>query len=375
MKFIASSAVLQKQLAAISGAVPSNPVIPILENFLFELKDGVLIASATDLNVSMTTRISVESQEEASITIPAKILLDTLKSLPEQPVTIEIDAEKYILEITANSGNYKLSGENAEDFPKIPQPEDPNATLMFTSNVLQYALGKTLFAVGNDEMRPAMSGVLMQSFDDNFVFVSTDSHRLIQVTRNDIKIGEQVEVIVPKKALTLLKSILPTDEAQVETAFDSTNAFFNFGNINMVARLIDENYPDYKNAIPNDNPNVLTVNRVDMLGSLRRLVIYANKTTKQVRMKIEGARLQIFAEDLDYSNEAKEMILCEFEGEEMEIGFNAGFLIDVFSNLDSEEVTLSLSTPNRACIIRPKETIEDEDILMLVMPVMLSSYA
>jgi DNA polymerase-3 subunit beta len=374
MRFIVSTSTLLKQLQSVSGALSNSTVLPILENFLFEIKDGNLTISATDLQTSMTTSLTVEAKENGRIAIPSRILLDTLKSLPEQPIAFNIDDTTFAIEINAGDGKYKLSGENGEDFPKIPVVENASSVNL-PASVLAEAINKTIFAVSNDELRPAMTGVYCQLSTSFLTFVATDAHKLVRYRRKDAKAASTASFILPKKALNLLKSALPSDDVNVSVEYNSTSAFFKFGNINLVCRLIDERYPDYEAVIPQNNPNKLTIDRQSFLGSLSRVAIYANKTTHQVRLKINGSELNISSEDIDFANEAHERLSCQYDGEDMEIGFNARFLIEMLKNLSSEEVMLEMSTPNRAGLLLPQNGDENEDVLMLVMPVMLNSYA
>lgn len=374
MRFIVSTSTLLKQLQAVSGALSSNAVLPILDNFLFEIQDGTLTISATDLQTSMTTSLSVEAKENGRIAIPSRILLDTLKSLPEQPVSFSVDEKTFAVEISAGDGKYKLSGENGDDFPKIPVVEN-GSSVHLQASVLAEAINKTIFAVSNDELRPAMTGVYCQLTPESVTFVATDAHKLVRYRRMDAKSEKASSFILPKKALNLLKSSLPSDDVAVSIEYNSTSAFFKFGNINLVCRLIDERYPDYDAVIPQNNPNKLLVDRQSFLASLSRVAIYANKTTHQVRLKISGNELNISSEDIDFSNEAHERLSCQYEGEDLEIGFNARFLIEMLRNLSEPEVSLELSTPNRAGLLLPQNSDENEDVLMLVMPVMLNSYA
>ncbi|WP_207431211.1 DNA polymerase III subunit beta [Sabulibacter ruber] len=373
MKFIVSSTALLKQLTSINGVVANNPVVPILENFLFEINDGVLTITASDLETSMITEIHVEARENGRIAAPARILIDTLKNLPDQPVTFTIDEETYTIEISSSNGRYKLSGENATDFPKVPVVRGGNA-IEIPSNVLSRAINKTIFAVSNDELRPAMTGIFVQLNSGNITFVATDGHRLLRYRRQDVSSENTASIIIPKKAFNLLKSTLPNEATAVRVEFNTSNAFFSFDNIRMICRLIDERYPDYENVIPVQNPNKLTIDRYDFLSSVKRISIYSNKTTHQVRLRITGSELQISAEDLDFSNEASERLTCQYDGEDMEIGFNAKFLTEMLSNIDSDEISLELSTPNRAGLLMPTSNDEEENILMLVMPVMLNNY-
>lgn len=372
MKFIVSSSYLLKQLSTINGVITTNPVVPILENFLFEIAEGTLTITASDLQTSMITEMEVEAKEDGSIAIPAKILLETLKNLPEQPVTFSIDSDTYSIEINSDNGRYKLSGENATDFPKIPAVSDGYSVNM-SSGILAQAINNTIFATSNDELRPAMTGVYIKLDETNTTFVATDSHRLIRYRRVDVASDMGHSMIIPRKALTLLKATLPSENTNLNVEFNASNAFFNFNNVKMICRLIDERFPDYENVIPADNNNSMVISKASFLSSLKRIAIYANKTTHQVRLKITGSELMISAEDLDFSNEANERLSCEHEGEDIEIGFNAKFLIEMLSNLDAEDLTLKLSAPNRAGIITPNDKDENEDILMLVMPVMLNN--
>lgn len=373
MKFIVNSAYLLKQLSNINGVITTNPVVPILENFLFELERGALTVTASDLQTSMITELQVESKETGSIAVPARILLDTLKNLPEQPVTFSIDESTYSIEIISDNGRYKLSGENATDFPKVPTVSD-DFTAEISTDVLSRAINNTIFATSNDELRPAMTGVYVSLGESNSTFVATDGHRLVRYRRADVKSDNGSAIIIPRKALNLLKATLPSENTDVVLNFNLSNAYFKFGNIRMICRLIDERFPDYDNVIPTENHIKMTIGRADFLGALKRISIYANKTTHQVRLRITGSELQISAEDLDFSNEANERLSCDHDGEDIEIGFNAKFLIEMLTNMNTERIRLTMSAPNKAGVILPAQQDSGEDILMLVMPVMLNQY-
>lgn len=373
MKFIVNSSYLLKQLSYINGVITANPVVPILENFLFEIDKSRLTVTASDLQTSMITELTVESKERGNIAVPARILLDTLKNLPDQPVTFSMDESTYSIELSSDNGRYKLSGENATDFPKVPSvSNDFSATI--SSDVLGRAINNTIFATSNDELRPAMTGVYVNLGDKNTTFVATDGHRLVRYRRTDVKSDNGSAIIIPRKALNLLKATLPAENTDVTIDFNAANAFFKFGSIRMICRLIDERFPDYENVIPTASTIKMTINRADFLSSLKRISIYANKTTHQVRLKITGSELQVSAEDLDFSNEANERLACEHEGEDIEIGFNARFMIEMLTNLDTEQVRLNMTAPNKAGVLLPADKDKNEDILMLVMPVMLNQY-
>jgi len=362
---------LLKSLQLISGVVNSNSVLPILEDFLFEVKKGKLSVFATDLETSMSTELQVESKDSGKIAIPAKIILETLKTLSEQPLTFKVDDKTFAIEIVSETGNYKLSGENPEDFPKIPQA-DGTSEVSMAAGVLSSSVSSTIFAVSNDDLRPAMTGVLFQTDEEGTTFVATDAHKLVKLKREDVKSAKAAQFIMPRKALNLLKTALPHSEESVNVAFNKSNAFFNFGETKLICRLIDAQYPDYNAVIPVNNPNKLTIDRLEFQNALKRIQIYSNKTTYQVVLSISSSNLKISAQDLDFSNEAHETIACSFEGSDMDIAFNARFLIEMLGVLSSKEVTVELSTPTRAGIIRPQEHDASEDLLMLIMPVMIN---
>lgn len=374
MKFVVSSSALLKHLSTINGVIASNPIVPILENFLFQLEKGNLTVTASDMQTVMITEFEVDSRDSGSFAVPARLLLDTLRSLPEQPIQINVDEETFGTELVTANGRYKLAGENPMDFPRVPQV-NRNFSIEMDSDTLGSAIANTIFATSTDDLRPAMTGVFVQASETGTIFVATDGHRLIRYRREDVTSPNSTTMILPRKALNLLKSSLPGEILPVKAEFSSSNAFFSFGNIKMICRLIDERFPDYENVIPQNNPNKMKIERTDLLSTLKRISIYSNKTTHQIRLKISANELVISAEDLDYSNEATEKLACEYDGDEMEIGFNAKFLIEMLNNLSVKNISLEMSQPNRAGLIIPVEKTENEDTLMLVMPVMLNTYA
>lgn len=373
MKFIVSSSTLLKQLQGIGGVLNSSNTLPILDNFLFEIKGKSLTVSASDLETTMTTTLDVEAKEDGIICIPARILTDTLKAFPDQPLTFNIDAKTFGIEISSDNGKYKLSGQNGEEFPKIPSLESPSKVVV-SAGILAEAINKTIFATGNDDLRPVMSGVYFQLETDSLTFVATDAHKLVRYKRTDAKADKGASFIVPKKPLNLLKGLMSSSESDVTVEYNESNAFFAFDNITLVCRLVDGKYPNYEAVIPNENPNRLTIDRSALLSAIKRVAIFANKTTHQVRLKMNGSELTISAEDLDFSNAANERLTCNYTGEDMEIGFNSRFLQEMMNNMNSDEAIIEMSAPNRAGIILPGgDASNDEDILMLVMPVMLNS--
>lgn len=373
MKFIVTSTDLLKHLQTVNGVLASNNTLPILDNFLFELNKDSLTISASDLETTMITRVDVKAEEQGSIAVPARLLLDYLKTLPEQPLTFTIDEKSLLVEISSSYGKSRLAGFSADEFPKNPEMEDASSVTV-PAEVLSEAIQKTIFATGSDDLRPVMSGIFCEFSTDELRFVATDAHKLVRYTRKDAKAKSSASFIVPKKPLNLLKGVLSSTTSDIELEFNNSNVKLTFDENTVIARLIDGKYPNYEAVIPKDNPNKMLVSRSALLGSTRRVSIFSNKTTHQVRLRISGNELSISAEDLDFSNEANERLSCSYEGDDMEIGFNSRFLIEMLSNLDTEDVELQLSAPNRAGILVPVDAgNKSEDILMLVMPVMLNA--
>ncbi len=374
MKFIISSTALLRSLQKISGVLSTNNTLPILEDFLFELSEDKLKITASDLQTTITVELSTDMSENPGVVaIPAKMLLDIMKTFPELPVTINIDMETLGIELFAGEGKYKLVGHKSDEFPQIPVLENTTA-LTLDSSLLVSAFNKTLFATGNDELRPVMSGVLCEISEDKLTFVATDAHKLVRYSRGDVKPETNASFILPKKPLNHLKNIMPYDDkVEVKLEYNDTNAVLAFKDITLICRLIDGKYPNYEAVIPTQNPFKLTADRKSLLNALRRVSIFGSKSTHQVRFKITGKELVLTAEDIDFSSEAKERLTCSYDGEDIEIGFNSRFMQDMLSNLESDNVIVEMSAPNRAGILLPEQKEDDpEDILMLIMPVMLT---
>ncbi|NLF42624.1 MAG: DNA polymerase III subunit beta [Bacteroidales bacterium] len=374
MKFIVSSSLLLRQLQAISGVLGSNNTLPILDNFLFDLQGDELVLKASDLETTMTSRLSLEMSEGSGlVAIPAKMLIETLKTFSDIPVTFMVDETNFGIELSAGEGKYRLAGQDGNDFPKIPAIES-NATISIQSEALVTAISKTIFAAANDELRPNMSGIFCELNEDNITFVATDAHKLVRYRRTDIKSNSSASFILPKKPLNQLKNILSHDDVPVTMDFNQTNAHFAYKNFTMTCRLVEGKYPNYEAVIPVENPNKLIVERSSFLNAIRRVSIFSNQSTYQVKFKIAGQELILNAEDLDYSNEARERISCQYEGEDLEIGFNSKFLVEMLNNLGTDDVLMEMSQPNRAGLVLPANNENpDEHILMLVMPVMLNN--
>ena len=371
MKFIVSSSALLKHLQQISGVINANTVLPILEDFLFDIHKNKLTVIATDLETVMKVELDIEAKDSGKVCIPAKILMDSLKNIPDQPLTFTIE-KNFAIEITSDNGKYKVMGENPDNFPKEPTADDATAFTM-TSSALVTAINKTLFSVSNDDLRPAMTGVYFELDKDSVNFVATDAHRLVRYRRKEVKAGKTDNFIVPKKPLNLLKSALPDNDDELKISYNGNHLFVAHGTTQLVCRLIDARFPDYKVVIPVDNPYTMSVSRTDFQNALRRVSVFSNKSTNQVVLSITGSELQLASQDVDFSFEGNERMRCRYEGEDMQIAFNAKFLIEMLNATDSDEVKMELSTPTKAGIIKPSEQDADEDQLMLVMPLMLNN--
>jgi DNA polymerase-3 subunit beta len=371
MKFIVSSSSLLKHLQQISGVINANTVLPILEDFLFEIQDKKLTIVATDLETVMRVQMDVESKVNGKVCIPAKILIDSLKNIPDQPLTFNID-KNFGIEITSDNGKYKVMGENPDNFPKEPAADDTNSFTM-PSGALITAINKTLFAVSNDDLRPAMTGVYFELSKDAVQFVATDAHRLVRYRRTDVRCPRNDSFIAPKKPLNLLKNALPDNDEELTISYNNNHLFVTLGSTQLICRLIDARFPDYKVVIPTDNPYKLIVNKADFQSALRRVSVFSNKSTNQVALSISGSELQLAAQDVDFSFEGNERMSCQYDGTDLQIAFNAKFLIEMLNAADSDEVKVELSTSTKAGIIKPIEQGEGEDLLMLVMPLMLNS--
>ena len=375
MKFIVSSLKLLKNLQALSGVIGSKNTLPILDDFLFQLTENELKITTSDLDVTMSVSMAPDMVDgTGEVTIPARLLLEIMKNFPDVPITISVDNSTLAVELIAGEGRYKLAGHKSDEFPQLPVMAD-TAVWEIPADVLAKGFEKTVFATGVDEIRPIMSGVLMEMTENFLTFVATDAHKLVRYRRMDVKSDVVASFIMPKKPINQLKNILATlADEPVRIEFNKTNASFVFGDYVLICRLIEGRYPNYDAVIPKNNPNQLTIDRQTFLSAIRRVAVFSSKATHQVRFRIAGQELTLTAEDIDFYNEAKERLSCSYQGDDMEIGFNSRFLQEMLANFDSEMVKIEMSAPNRAGIIIPSENENEvEDLLMLLMPVMLNA--
>jgi len=376
MKFVVSSTELLSHLQAVSRVISAKNTLSILDNFLFKLEDSELEITASDLETTLVTRMSLQNASESgSIAVPARILTDTLKEFPEIPLTFEIDLTNLSIVINSENGKFTIVGQNAGDFPQMPvvKPDKKNS-IEISPDVLLNGISKTLFATADDELRPVMNGVFIELSPDDMTFVASDAHKLVRYKRTDSKAEENASFILPKKPAGLLKNVLPKEENNVVMEFDDKNAFFTMTDYRLVCRLVEGNYPAYNSVIPVNNPNKLTIDRTEFLNTLRRVSVYSNQASNLVKLQLTGNQITVSAQDLDFSISAYERLNCQYEGEEMEIGFKSTFLLEILSNLSSNDVLMELSDPTRAGILLPAEVEnEGEDILMLLMPMMINA--
>ena len=375
MKFVVSSTELMSHLQAISRVINPKNTLPILDNFLFDLQDKELTITASDLDSTLITTLFIDNSDGGGqIAIEAKRLTDILKEFPEQPLTFDINMENLAVDILSENGKFSVVGQEGDDFPKVAElKEESSHTVAISAEILLTGINKTIFATADDELRPVMNGIFFQTTPDHTSFVASDSHKLVRYRRHDIKSDDEASFILPKKPASLLKSILPKESENVKIQFDDKNAFFELTNYKLVCRLIEGQYPAYETVIPNDSPNKMIVDRLDLHNSLKRVSVFSNQASNLIKLKIEGNQLIVSAQDIDFSISAYERINCEYQADDMELGFKSSFLIQIVDNLPSSDIVLEMADPGRATLLLPVDKDdENEDILMLLMPMMIN---
>ena len=376
MKFVVSSTELLSHLSAISKVINSKNTLPILDNYLFLLEDNRLTITASDLESTLITGLELENTSgTGTIAVPAKRINDTLKEFPEQPLTFQIDPETFQIDIFSQNGKFSIVGQNGEDFPQQPLlNEDVASIINVNHSVLLSGINKTLFATADDELRPVMNGIFIELTTEDMKFVASDAHKLVRYKRFDAKAEKHASFILPKKPAALLKSLLPKEDFDVKLEFDEKNAFFTLSNYKLICRLVEGNYPSYNSVIPQNNPNKLIIDRVEFYNTVRRVSVFSNQASNLVRLKLTENQLVVSAQDVDFAISAVERLSCQYEGEDMEIGFKSTFLQEILSNLSATEVKVELSDPTRAGLLLPAENEnEEENVLMLLMPMMINA--
>ena len=376
MKFVVSSSELLGHLQAISRVISSKNTLPILDNFLFNLKGNDLEITASDLESTLITRIKLENTDgDGTIALPARILLDTLKEFSLQPLTFDINLSTLAVVISSENGTFNAVGQNGIDFPALPViKKDKKFSFIINADVMLAGISKTLFATADDELRPVMGGIFVEASTDRITFVASDAHKLVRYQRTDAHADDLASFILPKKPASLLKNILPKEQGAVTVEFDDKNAFFILNNYKVVCRLVEGNYPNYNSVIPKNNPRKITIDRVEFYNTLRRVSVFSNQASNLVKIQLKGNQVMVSAQDIDFSISAYERIKCQYEGDEIEIGFKSVFLLEILANISSQDVMIELADPTRAGLFLPLMSDSDsEDLLMLLMPMMINT--
>ena len=368
MKFTISSTKLLKALGSMNRVIVANPVVPILDHFLFETKEELLTVTATDLQTFVVARLPVQGAEQGKMAVPARILMETLRSLPEQPLTFAFDPQRYSLKLTTAHGHYKVACENATDFPQVPAAPAAAAETVAAAT-LKRAIAHTLPAASKDELRPLLAGLHINLSGEQATFVATDGHRLARYSCGAQ--GSRQQLTVPGKPLQLLGQLLESGQGELRYSVDQETIHFETDQLRLITRLLNGDYPDYSNVIPQHNPHTLRVGAAPLLKALKRVAIYSNRTTHEVGFALESEQIKIFAEDRDFSNQAQEELPCSYQGPAMQVGFNAKLLIELLSILGEQEIVLQLDTPAKAVLLIPQQQQAGEQVLLLIMPVLL----
>ncbi len=376
MKFVVSSTELLGHLQAISRVISSKNTLPILDNFLFNISGNDLEITASDLESTLITRMHLDNiTGSGTVALPARILLDTLKEFSEQPLTFDINPDTMAVVINSENGRFSIVGQNGIDFPVLPViKKEKRFGFNVPAEVLLAGISRTLFATADDELRPVMGGILVEASTTNLTFVASDAHKLVRYQRSDAKADDNASFILPKKPASLLKNILPRESGVVSVEFDDRNAFFNLSDYRVVCRLVEGNYPNYNSVIPKNNPRKVRIDRLEFYNILRRVSVFSNQASNLVKLQFTPNQITVSAQDVDFSISAYERHKCLYEGDDMEIGFKSVFLIEILSNIASQDVVIELADPTRAGLFLPSETAnEDEDLLMLLMPMMINA--
>ncbi len=376
MKFIVSSSELLSHLQSVSKAISGKSTIPILDSFLIDLKSGELTITASDLESTLITKLSLENSDgDGKVALEAKRLLDILKEFPEQPLTFEIDMENLAVTILSENGKFSIVGSPADEYPQFPElTKDATTKFLINADILENGISKTVFATANDELRPVMNGIYFSMTDKDITFVASDSHKLVRYRRTDAKADGDSSFILPKKPANLLKGLLSGIDEGVTVEFDEKNAVFTFMGFKLICRLTEGKFPNYESVIPTENPNKLIINRTDLNNTVKRVSVFSNQASNLIKLHLSANEITISAQDIDFSISAHERLACQYDGDDMEIGFKSVFLAEIISNMGSQEVVFEMSDPSKAGIMLPFESdSEHEDVLMLLMPMMINA--
>jgi DNA polymerase-3 subunit beta len=373
MRFTVSSTALSNKLVALSKVINSKNALPILGDFVFDISGQTLRLTASDSENTMQTSVELtESDSDGRFAIGNHDLLEAMKGFSEQPITFSVDYQQNLAKITYQNGLFSLPIENADEYPVAQQVSDSANTIVISNQLLLDNINRSIFATAQDELRPVMNGIYFDLTPDCLSIVASDGHKLVRNKIFSIKSEQPAAFILPKKPATLLKSLLGKDGGDVSIRFDERNAEVNYGEGTIQCRLIEGRYPNYNSVIPQNNPNELRVDRNGLLAALRRVQPFANDSSNLIRFHVEGTTLQLDAEDYDFSKTATERMNCEYNGQPMSIGFKGSSFIDILNNFSCSEVIIQLADPSRAGLVLPSEQPENQDVLMLMMPMLIN---
>lgn len=373
MKFIVSSTALFSHLQAISRVINSKNALPILDCFLFDLEDGKLSVTVSDSETTMVTSLEVnDSDANGKFAVAAKTILDALKEIPEQPLSFDVNPNTYEIIVQYQNGKYSVVGQNADEYPQAASLGSNAVSLEINADLLLTGINRALFATADDELRPVMNGVYFDITVDDITMVASDGHKLVRSKTLSAKGSERAAFILPKKPASLLKNILPKEQGIVNVEFDDRNAVFTLENYRMICRLIEGRYPNYNSVIPQNNPHKVTVDRLQLISALKRVSVFSSQASSLIKLTMKENQILISAQDIDFSTSADESLVCQYQGTPMSIGFKSTFLIDILNNIASTDVVIELADPSRAGVVVPLEQGDNEDLLMLLMPMMLN---
>ena len=373
MKFTLSSSALSSRLQTLAKVINSKNSLPILESFLFQVHNGQLTITASDSENVMQTSLALDQFDtDGNFAIPSHTVLDAVKELPEQPLTFVVNMNTYEVTAGYQNGQYQFTAQNADEYPQTAPIQNDVHAITIDAAALNNNINRTLFATDNNEIRPVMNGIYFDLTTDCLAFVASDGHKLVRCRDYAIKSETPAAFILPKKPAMLLKNVLDKDSGDVVIKFNSSSAEIQFAEGKLSCRLIEGNYPNYNAAIPNDNPNELTIDRKSLLSAIRRILPFASMSSQLIRFRLEAGMLELSSEDIDFATRAKESLVCEYTGSPLQIGFRGDFFTDILNSIDTDELKIKLGDPSRAGIVVPSKQPENEDVLMLIMPLLLN---
>ena len=373
MRFTLSSTALGSRLQTLARVINSKNSLPILDSFLFEVRNQQLFITASDSENVMRSVLALDQTEgEGSFAVPSRTLLDAMKELPEQPLSFEVNTDNFTIKIIYQNGLYNFTAQNADEYPRAQQIPDGANVITIDSQALADCISRSLFATDQDELRPVMNGIYFDLTPESLNVVASDGHKLVRNKNFNIKSEAPAAFILPKKPATLLKNVLGKDGGDVVIKFDERSAEISFSDGVLTCRLNEGRYPNYNSVIPQNNPNQLVIDRRSLIGALKRVLPFASESSQLIRFHLEAGKLELSSEDIDFATSAKEVVTCEYTGQSMNIGFKGSSLSEILNNLQGDEVQIELADPSRAGIIVPASQPENEDVLMLIMPMLLN---